>query len=230
MLRRPSARNLALRDTALAILVGAHNPADFGSEEDSFGAEFGDDWGLDDDFEGEGDFGDDDWGAEFGAAAAKPTPAKVQQVWKKHATQQARAQKRALILEPNKGSAIKVERYSFSIDQDITLGTASDISMTGQPDTTIRPQTVTMNAPTPMFATIANIKVANVSVTVGPGNEDAYNYNANGWGRSLDMPTLSPANRATITGRYTGFVPTGFVGGQEVNFNASFKGPASIVA
>jgi hypothetical protein len=135
-----------------------------------------------------------------------------------------------LILEPNRGSAIKVERYSFSIDQDITLGTSEDINMTGQPDTTIRPQTVTMNAPTPMFATISNIKVANVSVTVGPGNEDAYNYNANGWGRNLDMPTLSPANRATITGRYTGYVPAGFVGGQEVNFNASFKGPASIVA
>lgn len=225
---RPNAKNLAMRDTALAILVGAHNPADFGAEaNDSFGAEFGDDWGLDDDFEGD----DDDWGAEFGAAAlAKPTPSKVQQVWKKHATGQARAQKRALILEPNRGSSVKVERYSFSIDQDIVLGTASDINMTGQPDTTIRPQTVTMNAPTTMFATISNIKVANVSVTVGPGNEDAYNYNANGWGRNLDMPTLSPANRATVTGRYTGFVPAGFVGGQTVNFNASFKGPASIVA
>lgn len=228
---RPNARQLAMRDPALAILMGAHSPADFGSEDDSFAGEFGDDWGLDEDlFEGE--FGDDDdWGADFGAAAlAKPTPAKVQAVWKKHATTQARAQKRALILEPNKGSAVKVERYSFSIDQDIVLGTAVDINMTGQPDTTIRPQTVTMNAPTPMFATISNIKVANVSVTVGPGNEDAYNYNANGWGRNLDMPTLSPANRATVTGRYTGFVPAGFVGGQAVNFNASLKGPASIVA
>lgn len=228
---RPTAKNLAMRDTALAILVGAHNPSDFGGEADSFAGEFGDDWGLDEDLF-EGDFGDDDWGADFGATAAlaKPTPAKVQAVWKKHASGQARAQKRALILEPNRGSSVKVERYSFSIDQDITFGTAVDINMTGQPDTTIRPQTVTMNAPTPMFATISNIKVANVSVTVGPGNEDAYNYNANGWGRTLDMPTLSPANRATVTGRYTGFVPAGFVGGQTANFNASFKGPASIVA
>ncbi len=137
---------------------------------------------------------------------------------------------RGTLLEPNKGSSIKVERYSFTIDQNITLGTTVALNMTGQPDTTIRPQTVTMNAPTPMFATISTIKVANVSVTVGPGNEDAFNYNANGWGRSLDMPTLSPANRATVVGSYTGFVPPGFVAATAVSFNASFKGPASIVA
>ena len=220
---RPNAKKLALRDPAMAILVGA-----LGAEDNAdFGAEFGDDdWGFGDDFEG-----DDDYGAEFGAAAlSKPTPAKVAAVWQKHSRAVARTGNRNMLLEPNKGSSIKVERYSFSIEQTIVFGTAVALNMTGQPDTTIRPQTVTMNAPTPMFATISTIKVANVSVTVGPGSEDAYNYNANGWGRSLDMPTLSPANRATVTGAYTGYVPPGFVAATSVSFNASFKGPASIVA
>jgi hypothetical protein len=47
---------------------------------------------------------------------------------------------------------------------------------------------------------------------------------------SLDMPTLSPANRATVLGFYTGFIPPGFVLGAAYTFVASFKGPATIVA
>lgn len=221
---RPNARQLAMRDPALAAIVGA---SIMGAGSD-FGAEFGDD-----------DWGDDDWGAEFGddygaefglAVAPKATPTNVQKAWRKVQMQAVGTAKRNQLLEPNKYSTLKVEKYSFSIDQDIILGTAVALLLTGQPDTTIRPQNVTMNAPTPMFATISEIKVANVSVTVGPGNEDAFNYNANGWGRQLDMPTLSPANRATVRGNYTGFIPPGFVAASTVNFNANFKGPASIVA
>lgn len=227
---RPNARQLAMRDPALAALIGASvmaTGADFGKEY-GFGAEFGDDdWG-DDDWGAE--FGDDDYGAEFGLVAPKPTPANVQRAWRAVQARAVGTARRGALLEPNKNSTVKVERYSFSIDQDIILGTAVALLLTGQPDTTIRPQAVTMNAPMPMFATISEIKVANVSVTVGPGNEDAFNYNANGWGRQLDMPTLSPANRATVRGAYTGFVPPGFIATTTVNFNANFKGPATIVA
>jgi len=161
---------------------------------------------------------------------AKPTPAAVAKVWNQAKQKHQRSSQRNMLLEPNKNSVIKVERYSFSMDEELVLGTAEDLNMTDQPATTIRPQTVTMNAPTPMFATISEIKVANVSVTIGSGSEDAYNYNANGWGRSLDMPTLSPANRATVRGRYTAYVPPGFVAATTVLFTVSFKGPASIVA
>lgn len=228
---RPNAKKLAMRDPAMAALMGiVAMGTDFGSERSepsSFNGEFGSDFG-DDDFEGD----DDDWGAEFGAAIvkAKPTPTKVAQVWQKHAAGQALAQRRNMLLEPNKGSAIKVERYTFNLDQAIALGTSATLSLNGQPDTTIRPQRVTMNAPCMGFASIGTIKVANVNVTVGSGSEDAYNYNANGVGQSLDMPTLSPSNRATVTGNYNGFIPPGYVSGFAYLFSVSFKGPAAIVA
>ena len=65
---------------------------------------------------------------------------------------------------------------------------------------------------------------------VGAGQEDAFNYNANGVGQSLDMPTLNPANRATVLGNYTGFVPPGFIAATVVPFSVTFKGPATLVA
>lgn len=228
-----TAKQLAMRDPALAAMLGA-----IGNESD-FGAEFGED------FNGEGsyfgaEFGSDyGFGAEFGddaAVLANPASAHpaavVQSAQNIVAQQRARAahsQRRNMLLEPNSGSSIKVERYTFAINQTLTLGTPVALSMSGQPDTTIRPQRVTMNAPAPGFATISELKVANVSVTVG-GTSDAYEYNPLGVGQSLDMPTLSPANRATLLGNYTGYVPPGFVAATSYIFVASFKGPASIVA
>lgn len=237
---RPNSSQLSLRDPALAAVLGviALKGSNFGGESD-FGADFGDDddYGEDDDYGAEFE-GDDDYGADFGAAARKPVKVKRPQnqqqlvsLWKNHHAKKAMSKRREMLLEPNKGSAVKIEKYTFTLSQAITLGTAAAFTtLTGQPDTSIRPQRLTCNAPAPMFAFLQEIKVANVSVSVGSGLEDAYNYNANGVGQSLDMPTLSPANRATILGSYTGFVPPGFVGGTSVYFSASMKGPASIVA
>lgn len=234
---RPTAQQLTFRDPALAsLLLGAValSATNFGGDSD-FGGEFGDDDDMGDDDDYGAEFGDDDYGADFGKAAVKvkrpANQAQLVALWKNHHMKKARTSQREMKLEPNKGSAVKIEKYSFTLSQAITLGTAvAFTTLTGQPDTSIRPQRLTCNAPAPMFAFLQEIKVANVSVSVGSGLEDAYNYNANGVGQSLDMPTLSPANRATILGSYTGFVPPGFVGGTAVYFSASMKGPASIVA
>ena len=243
-------RQLAMRDTAMAILMlGATAPSgvsgsDFGSE---FSAEFGNEFSAEfseefcadpNEMFAQGEFaGDADYGSDFGAiaqamvAAKKPTAQQALSAFKKLNAVQARTTSRQRLLSPNANSTAKVERYSFTISEEIELGNDSTFTdLSDQPDTTIRPQLVTMNAPTPMFAFINNIKMANVSITVGSGEEDAYNYNANGWGKSLDMPTLSPSNRATVNGRYTGYLPPGFVGGTLVPFSVNFKGPASIVA
>ena len=204
---KPNARQLALRDPAMAALMGVL-PANFGFERGSnFNGEFGSDWGAEDDMGT--DFGVA-FGYDFGADAAPkpvaPNPnspagqAVLANLWNQNLVKQANTKQRAKLLEPNKDSSVKIERYSFTISQTLVLGTASTINMTGQPDTSIRPQRLTMNAPAPMFATIQEIKVANVSVTVGSGSEDAYNYSPLGVGMSLDMPTLTPANRATVLG------------------------------
>lgn len=255
----PNASILGLRDPAMAALMGGISGDSFGNEfGDDYGDDDDDDY--DDDDEDIDDIAAEmaaEFGDEVGAAVkrsfiskvtskAKKIPARVKRshaiqrssadaaamrALKKLQAQQRITSSRVRILEPNKGSNIKVERYSFTISQAITLGTAvAFTTLNGQPDTTVRPQRVSMNAPCPMFAFIQEIKVANVSVSVGAGLEDAFDYSAQAVGQNLDMPTLSPANRATVLGQYSGLVPPGYVGGTVTNFCVSFKGPASIVA
>ncbi len=206
-------KTVAMRDPALAALVGAA-PDDFGAE---FGAfEFGDDAAM----------------AVAGASNSAFHPnnqAAVQAVWNKAQQDAMLTMQRNRILEPNKGSSLKVERYAFCVNQDLELGTPSAVNATNQPNTTIRPQRISINAPAPGFMTVDNIQAANVSVVVG-GTDDAWNYNANGVGQELDLPTLTPANRVTVTGNYTGFVPPGYVNGQDYKLVVCFKGPASITA
>lgn len=208
------------------------NDADFGLEDD-MGADFGADFGYGD-FSPVGadmatsDYGEDDVGADFGAAA--PTAPQLQALHKKVVASNKRTAQRAKLLEPNKGSRIKVERYSFGLSQAITIGTTAVINMNGNPSVDMRPQRVTSNVPGPNFVFLSLIQVANVVVTVGQGFEDANDYAANAVGTMLDLPTLSPQNRATIAGSYNGFIPPAYIEGSASFFCMSFKGWAEIVA
>lgn len=209
-MRNPNAKNLALRDPALAALVGAigNEHSDFGGDDDDYmGYEFGDDYGY--------EFGDD-----------APHPAAAAAAWQK---ERAGTERRALLLEPNKNSRIKVQRYTFSASKDLTLATPASIDITQNPDTHIRPQRVTANVPAPGMVTISDLKVANVSVGVG-GTLDAFQFNANGVGQSLDMPSLTPANRVRVQGNYTGSVPSPLSGTGTFTFIMAFTGPAKLAA
>jgi hypothetical protein len=189
---------LASRDPALAVATGALNPADFGVE---FGA---------------------DYGVQFGADA--PTPGNMAQAW----ANQQRTQQRELLLQPNLGSDVKIQRYTFGVSQTVTLATAVALSMTGNPETNLRPQRVTANAPGPGFARLDAIKVANVGVIVG-GQIDAFDLAAQAQDAALDVPTLTPANAVKVTGNYSGLLPSGgYVTATPFIFIVSFKGPASI--
>lgn len=198
---RPNYRDLAMRDAASAVAFGIAEPSDFGAE---FGTEFG---------------------VQFGADG--PTPAQLQQLW----AQQSRTSQRELVLEPNKDSSAKIQRYTFGVSQTLTLETASAFSNVGiQPETYIRPQRVTTNAPCPAFVTLGSIKVANVGVIVG-GEIDAFDLAAQAQDAHLDVPTLSPANRVNVSGAYSGLLPSGgYKSATSYKFTVSFKGPASMVA
>jgi hypothetical protein len=210
--------------------------SDFGLDYD-MGADFGADFGYSD-FSPVGadmatsdygaDFGDD-WGADFGAAGA-PSAQQLQTMAKRVAASNKLTAKRASLLEPNKGSRIKVERYSFGLSQAITIGTVAVINMNGNPSVDMRPQRVTSNVPGPNFVFLSLIQVANVVVTVGQGFEDANDYAAHAVGTMLDLPTLSPQNRASIAGSYNGFIPPAYIEGSASFFCMSFKGWAEIVA
>jgi hypothetical protein len=211
-----------MRDPALAALMGIVPGPDFGDDYGAFG----------------GDYNGDMYGA-FGAdappapapAGTKPAPAQLMSMWHAHQAALAKTHQRHSILEPNAGSTVNVERYSFSINPltPITLGTTSAVTAQGNPQTKIRPQRVTINAPAPGFLTVVDIKVANVSVQVG-GVADAWDFNALGVGQSLDMPTIEPANQASFIGTYSGYTPPGFVSGSTYALAITFKGPSSMAA
>jgi len=227
MYNNPTSLQLALRDPAAAAAFGIMPGA-------SVGSDFGNDWA------GDVGFGDD-MGFGFGAAAPsphpaahaasvpRPTEAQAMALWHKHHMQAAHTAHREMLIDPNKHSTVKIEKYVFPLNQVLTFGTAVAISMSAQPDTKIRPQRVTSNAPVPMMILLTEIKVANVSVTVGAGSgEDAYAFNANGQGQELSLPTLEPSNKATVLGTYGGLTPPGFLLGGTATFVVSFKGPSTM--
>jgi hypothetical protein len=137
---------------------------------------------------------------------------------------------RTLLLDPNRDSIVKVERYSFSFSpsSNLVLGTASNIvPFTQQPSTSIKGQRVIMNAPVPGFVLISSLQVANVNVLVG-GTEDAYTYSAGAQGVVLDLPRLDPQNRATSAGAYTGVLPSGYTQGNSFQFIITLQGPSTL--
>jgi hypothetical protein len=219
--------DIAMRDLAEASLMGAVD----------------DDFGVEGDFEPDQFGSEDDFGVEFGeedifGVAAPAAPAamvnhpdpRVRKILHHHLRRGELREARLRLLEPNRGSELKVERYTFGISAPITLTVSGAITpVSNSPDVNFRPQRVTMNVPSPGFILITDARVANVSFVVG-GSVDAWQFNANAVGESLDVPTLTPANRATWTGSYTGLVPSPLSGTGSYTVIMAFTGPASIVA
>jgi hypothetical protein len=204
-MNRPNSKVLALRDPAAALLIGA-----LAAPGSDFGVEFGgyDSYGF-----GAPDFGED-----------APTAENMAQAWKeKQYTKQ-----RERILSPNAGSSAKIQRYTFGITQTLTLETAVALSMSGNPQTYIRPQRVTSNAPLPAFCRLTAMQVGNVGVLVG-GSIDAFDLAAVAQDAALDVPTLGPQNQVQVTGNYDALLPDGgYVTATSFRFIISFKGPASM--
>lgn len=221
-MNKPNARQLAMRDPPFAALVGAlgSGGADFGTERNS-GSDFGEDFGS--------DFGYDDGSdAGFGFGAEQHQHRAMAH---HHQKRMHHKEKRMLLLDPNMHSDVKIERYTFSLNQVLTMttGTTVAITMSDQPDTALRPQRVITNSYAPGMFLITEIKVANVSVTVG-NIEDAFFFSALAQGVVLDMPTLSPSNKAKVFGSFTGLVPTPFSSGQSFTFIVTFQGPSTMAA
>lgn len=255
---RPNANQLSMRDPAMAALLGIIPGADFGGESYDLdvGADFGADFGGGNDFSPVGsdvdmgaDFGSFEWageqalaayGADFGAAArpaAAPSAAQFLAMQKTIATLQgqmkakaAKTAQRGSLLEPNKGSNVKIERYSFGLSQALVVGTAAAIVLAGNPSVDIRPQRICTNVPGPNYVFLTLIQVANVVVTVGTGVEDASDYANVAVATMLDLPTLSTQTPARVTGNYFGFVPASYVVGSATFFTTSFKGWANVTA
>jgi hypothetical protein len=235
---RPNASQLSMRDPALAAVMGALPGSDFGyargyaprsaypqarqmprarnRQVADFGYGFGYDYGAE--------------GAPPPVAAPHPgrhAHPEMVRAWHHHHQMMGHTAARAALLDPNENSLLKIERYSFSLSTGFTLGTPTPIDMTLQPNTKIRPQRVVFNAPAPNFVLLTGLQVANVNAFVG-NTEDAFTYSALAQGVALDLPTLEPANRLTVSGDYTGFIPPGFATGFSYTFVATVQGPSTI--
>lgn len=156
-----------------------------------------------------------------------PDAALAPELW---AAQEAATARRASILDPNEHSRLKIERFSFSFSpaENFVLGTPVSFEATLQPNTRIRPQRIVTNAPAPNFVLIDSIQMANVNVLVGT-TEDAFTYSAQAQGVMLDLPTLDPANRASVAGSYTGFLPANYASEFPFQFIVTFQGPSTLV-
>lgn len=230
---KPNSMALAMRDPALAaalgVAIGASASADFGydalnpgslydGDTDDMGYQFGYQFG-------------DDATAVAGlpmltaqqAIAVAPPHAVLASQW---AQQKAATANRERLINPNKGSSVNIERYEFAVNQTITLGTPATFIQSNSPDVNIRPERLTANAPSVGFVSFDDIKVANVSVVVG-GTIDAFNFSALAVDSKMDLPTLSPANKAKMSGSYSGISIAGLT---TFPFSLAFKGPATVMA
>lgn len=241
---RPSAMSLAMRDPALAAVMGALPGTDFGRDArrsqyapQHYAPSYAPRYARPVQRRAPADFGYGfgwDYGAEGAPPAIAPHPAarhhpEMVKAWHHHHQLMGHTAARAALLDPNENSLLKIERYSFSLTNSFTLGGAGVplVDMTLQPNTKIRPQRVVMNAPAPNFVLLSGLQVANVNAFVGD-LEDAFTYSALAQGVALDLPTLEPANRLTVSGNYTGFIPPGFATGFPFTFIATVQGPSTI--
>lgn len=244
---RPTSAQLARREMALAAAMGIASPNDFGAD---FGSEPGGEYygyntdsasgfGADAGFGTLAGFGADALAAPSASVAAHHIAnpmhpahaAATRAVLAKHHRRGIKTEHRENLLHPNKGSDVDVERYDFSLSQALVLGTAlaQFPTMNIQPAVTVRPQRCVFGAPSLGFAIISSILIANVNALVG-GSTDAGIYGPGSFGVHLDLPTLTPANRLTINGSYTGLTPPGFPAASPFLFVASFQCPATVVA
>lgn len=225
-----NARALAARDPALAALIGAIPGHDFGQDAQprprhqvGFGFSPYDPYGHGMGF-GFGNI----YGAVPEGPAAPPPP--MRQAPMHPAQDPTSTHSRSMLLDPNRNSTVKVERYSFSFSpaSALVLGTASTLAaFTAQPSTSIKGQRVITNAPAPGFVTLSSLQIANVNVFVGT-TEDAFTYSALAMGVMLDLPRLDPQNRATAAGNYTGVLPVGYTAGAAFTFVITLQGPSTM--
>jgi len=215
---KPTSRQLAQRDPALAALCGLTGQADFGFDPSDVShsealAALDTQRGL----YGNAEMLDRD------AAALMTHP-----LFRGHrgSGQFNRATiERLKEMDPNWGSSEKIGRYSFTITQTLVLGASEAINATNSPLNDITPKRLIFNAPCYNFALINVVQIGNMSVIIG-GSEDAFNYSATAVDVALSMPLLLAGNRALVAGEYTGITPAPYSSGTEYNFVATFHGPA----
>lgn len=113
----------------------------------------------------------------------------------------ARTRARTQLLEPNSGSAVKIEDFEMGLAKRVALGIPCDFSVQTSPDTNMRVKKLVCKVPHGMFY-IRGIYVANICCLSGDAIDAAALIDS-----YVDYPTMTPANRMRMDVSYTGLVP-----------------------
>jgi hypothetical protein len=166
-----------------------------------------------------------------------------------------RTEERELLLEPNKFSEVKIEKYALGFEFVLNLGSPCLLKGTISPDVHFRCSLFQANVPCSNFARVTDFYVANVGcicvggargssaadVSVDPaGTEMKTVYCEPGGAIDLwnfrepvaliDTPTAAPANKFTFNGVYDGNIPDGYKKGDTFRLSVMLAGYASITA
>jgi hypothetical protein len=256
-----TARTLALRDPAMSALLGtlagvqggASGGSSFGADrrasrrQTSFGADFGaPQFGYDRPFGADmGDDLGDDYGADAVVATApvaRPNPHNprhhhmLMQAWDKLHGRRHHTHRRAMLLNPNEFSDIKVEAYVFSLNPSqfatgttLTWGTANGWTAFKNPQVAFRAERVFVNVNTPGLVYLNTIQAANVNAQIG-AIADAFSFSPLAVGTKLSLPTLPPQNTMQVTGTWSTFIPAAFQTGTAFTLAIDFQGWATVIA
>ena len=128
-------------------------------------------------------------------------------------------------------SIVRIERFTFSLNSSLTLGTAEWRRVSSRIDPlspTIRPRRILTNAPCPGFVFIESITVGKTNVF--SGILDAYALQPIYLPvQVIDCPPLTPGAQISIRIRTSGYVPAEYAKGNSFIFIVSFLGSAMIV-
>ena len=133
----------------------------------------------------------------------------------------------ASYLDPNGNLEEHVRRYTFSLDEKVTLGKEKSLFMKNGPLAPMTPEKILFNVPCFNFALIATIQCGNMSIVIG-GYEDAGNYTPDKPAGRYKCKHIGTADQVVVMGVYTGLSPAPFTEGNEYMIVATFQGPARL--
>jgi hypothetical protein len=116
--------------------------------------------------------------------------------------------------------------FALSVSHELTLGEPCSFNLTSSTDIPFIPEQLHLNAPSMGVVLVREVKICNVSMTVGTGAIDAFAYSKGEL--RLGGLEMYPANRVSLSCEYTGYVPVGYSHGQKYTFSATFKGPGKL--
>jgi hypothetical protein len=113
--------------------------------------------------------------------------------------------------------------FALSVSHELVLGEPCRFNLSSSTDILFTPEQLHLNVPCMGLVLVHEVKICNVSMTVGTGAIDAIAYSKGEM--RLGGFEMYPANHVSLICEYTGYVPVGYSLGQKYTFSATFKGP-----